>query len=458
MSDKRRKNKFILIWEILLNVAGMTLIFAIIWFCFYRYNLRAGFLYKKGTALMFGMYGVLYLFLTGLYGGHKIGYYRISEIMYSQFLSMIMVNAFTYFQTCLIDRRFIEIKPIIIMCFIDTFFIFFWSVWCNKRFRKRNIVRNMTVICETDLSDELIKKMNYYDYKFHITKQLGIKNGISYILDNLDISDGVIIADVDSEMKKKIIDFCFDRSMPVFVIPDVSEIVLKNSYALNLMDMPVLVCNKGELSLIDEFSKRLFDLAVSFAALAVLWPFMLITAIAIKVYDRGPVFYKQKRLTIGRREFYVYKFRSMVVNAENDGVARLAKQNDSRITPVGRLIRKIRLDELPQIFNVIKGDMSIVGPRPERPEIAAQYEKYIPEFKYRLKMKAGITGYAQVLGRYNTDPYDKLMWDLMYIAGYSFLLDIRLIMMTIKVLFIPESTQGVGKKEVTAQRKKKGRV
>ena len=185
---------------------------------------------------------------------------------------------------------------------------------------------------------------------------------------------------------------------------------------------------------------------------------MLITAIAIKVYDRGPVFYKQKRLTIGRREFYVYKFRSMVVNAENDGVARLAKQNDSRITPVGRLIRKIRLDELPQIFNVIKGDMSIVGPRPERPEIAAQYEKYIPEFKYRLKMKAGITGYAQVLGRYNTDPYDKLMWDLMYIAGYSFLLDIRLIMMTIKVLFIPESTQGVGKKEVTAQRKKKGRV
>ena len=136
MSDKRRKNKFILIWEILLNVAGMTLIFAIIWFCFYRYNLRAGFLYKKGTALMFGMYGVLYLFLTGLYGGHKIGYYRISEIMYSQFLSMIMVNAFTYFQTCLIDRRFIEIKPIIIMCFIDTFFIFFCSVCCNNIFIK----------------------------------------------------------------------------------------------------------------------------------------------------------------------------------------------------------------------------------------------------------------------------------------------------------------------------------
>lgn len=151
---------------------------------------------------------------------------------------------------------------------------------------------------------------------------------------------------------------------------------------------------------------------MSITALIVFSPFMIITALAIKLYDGGPVFYKQKRLTIHRKEFYVYKFRSMVVNAEGDGVARLAKQNDSRITPVGKIIRKTRLDELPQILNVLKGDMSVVGPRPERPEIAEQYEKYIPEFKYRLKVKAGITGYAQVLGRYNTDPYDKLMWDL----------------------------------------------
>ncbi len=458
MTDLRRKNKFILVWEILINVLGMTAIFAVIWFCFYRYNLVAGFLYKKGTALMFGMYGGLYFFFTNIYGGHKIGYYRISEIMYSQFLAMVMVNAFAYFQTCLIDRRFVPLMPIIIMSIIDTFFIFFWSIWCNKRFRKRNVVRNMTVICETDLSEELIKKMNFYDYKFHITKQIGIKSGLDYILNNLDPNDGVILADVEGDMKKKIIEFCFDNSMPVFIIPDVAEIVLKNSYALNLMDMPVLVCNKGDLSLLDEFVKRAFDITVSILALAVLWPFMLITAAAIKLYDGGPVFYRQKRLTIGRKEFYVYKFRSMVVNAEKDGVARLAQKNDSRITPVGKIIRKTRFDEIPQIFNVLQGDMSIVGPRPERPEIVQQYEKYIPEFKYRLKIKAGITGYAQVLGRYNTDPYDKLMWDLMYIAGYSFLLDLKLIMMTVKVLFLPESTQGVNNNEVTAHRKKKGRV
>jgi lipopolysaccharide/colanic/teichoic acid biosynthesis glycosyltransferase len=218
-----------------------------------------------------------------------------------------------------------------------------------------------------------------------------------------------------------------------------------------MCDMPVLICGKGELSLSDEFVKRLFDIVISVCVLFLLWPVMFVTAVLIKVYDNGPVLYKQKRLTIHGKMFTVYKFRSMVVDAEGDGVARLAKQKDGRITPVGRIIRKIRIDELPQLFNVIKGDMSIVGPRPERPEIAAQYEKAFPEFSYRLKVKAGLTGYAQVVGRYNTDPYDKLMWDLMYIESYSFLLDIKLILMTIKILFIPESTQGIEGGSTTAK-------
>ena len=180
---------------------------------------------------------------------------------------------------------------------------------------------------------------------------------------------------------------------------------------------------------------------------------MLITALAIKLYDKGPVLYKQKRLTKDGREFYVYKFRSMVVNAEKDGQARLASQNDDRITPVGKFIRKIRFDELPQIFNILFGDMSLVGPRPERPEIAAEYEKTMPEFRFRLKVKAGLTGYAQVMGRYNTTPYDKLRMDLMYIGNYSILLDWKLLFMTIKILFLPESTEGIEDGARTAERK-----
>ena len=212
---------------------------------------------------------------------------------------------------------------------------------------------------------------------------------------------------------------------------------------IHLFDTPLLVCRNSGLSAEELIMKRAMDLAVSFIGLIVTLPIMLITALCIKLYDGGPVFYTQERLTKDGRIFKVYKFRSMRTDAESDGVARLAGENDDRITPIGKVIRKVRIDELPQILNILKGDMSIVGPRPERPELAAENEKTMPEFRYRLKVKAGLTGYAQVLGKYNTTPYDKLRLDLMYIEQYSFLLDLKLILMTIKILFIPESTEGV---------------
>ena len=170
---------------------------------------------------------------------------------------------------------------------------------------------------------------------------------------------------------------------------------------------------------------------------------MIIVALLIKLYDGGPALFKQKRLTIDGKVFEVYKFRSMIVDAEKDGVARLASKNDNRITPIGKFIRAVRLDELPQLLNILKGDMSIVGPRPERPEIAEEYMKDMPEFAYRLKVKAGLTGYAQILGKYNTTPRDKLLLDMMYIEKYSLFLDIKLMLMTIKILFMSESTEGV---------------
>ena len=172
-------------------------------------------------------------------------------------------------------------------------------------------------------------------------------------------------------------------------------------------------------------------------------PLMLLTALAVKLYDGGAVIYKQKRLTIDGREFYIFKFRSMRMDAEKDGIARLASENDDRITPIGKIIRMTRLDELPQLLNVLKGDMSLVGPRPERPEIAREYEAVLPQFKSRLKVKAGLTGYAQIYGKYNTTPYDKLKLDLTYIQNYSFVLDLKLILLTAKILFMKESTEGV---------------
>ena len=232
--------------------------------------------------------------------------------------------------------------------------------------------------------------------------------------------------------------------------PKISDVIIRSSEMLHLFDTPLLLARNSGLSIEQRFIKRTIDLVFSGIILVIASPFMLIAAVMIKTYDHGPVFFKQKRYTIDRKEFYVYKFRSMIVDAEKDGVARLATKNDSRITPVGNILRKTRLDELPQLFNVLKGDMSLVGPRPERPEIAQEYEKETPEFAFRLKVKAGLTGYAQVYGKYNTTAYDKLKLDLMYIENYSLLSDIKLIIMTFKIMFMKESTEGLEENQVLA--------
>ena len=228
--------------------------------------------------------------------------------------------------------------------------------------------------------------------------------------------------------------------------------MIMSAEKIHMFDTPLLLFRNRGLTVEQQAVKRLFDLVCSALGLIILSPVFLLIAVLIKGYDGGPVFYKQERLTQDGKIFSVYKFRSMRVDSEKYG-ARLAMKNDSRVTPVGRVLRNIHFDELPQLLNIVKGEMSLVGPRPERPEIAAQYEEEIPEFSYRLKVKAGLTGYAQVYGKYNTTPYDKLKLDLTYIENYSFFLDLQLIATTVKILFQKENTEGVEQWQVTAATK-----
>ena len=217
----------------------------------------------------------------------------------------------------------------------------------------------------------------------------------------------------------------------------------RSSDDLNLFDTPLLLSRNEDLKIEQVFGKRVVDIIFSVLGLIVSSPFFLVIAFLIKATDGGPVFYKQLRLTKGRQEFMIYKFRTMIQDAEKDGHARLASEKDDRILPVGRFLRATRLDELPQLINILKGEMSVVGPRPERPELAEEIEKELPEFAYRLKVKAGLTGYAQIYGKYNTTSYDKLKLDLTYIRNYSFFLDLKLMIMTPKIMLMKESTEGV---------------
>ena len=240
--------------------------------------------------------------------------------------------------------------------------------------------------------------------------------------------------------------------MRVYVVPKITDIIIRNGEDITAFDTPlILVAGKG-LTIGQRFVKRVEDLVLSIPALILAAPVMAVIAIAIKLEDGGPVFYRQKRATIGGKAFDILKFRSMIVDAEKPGVSIPATDHDPRITKVGRIIRACRLDELPQLLNIIKGDMSVVGPRPERLEHMQKYGEDIPEFYYRLKVKGGLTGYAQIYGRYNTSAYDKIRLDLMYIEHYSLILDIKLILMTIRILFSKSSTEGF---DVTEENEKK---
>ena len=266
-------------------------------------------------------------------------------------------------------------------------------------------------------------------------------------------AQAVFLASIHSHERNQIIKYCVANDIEVFILPRIGDVIMTGAKKVHMLHLPVMKLERYNPKFEFLLIKRLFDIIVSGVALIILSPVMLIVAVIIKLTDGGPVFYKQVRLTKNAREFNVLKFRSMRVDAEKDGVARLSTgSKDTRVTPIGRFIRKVRIDELPQLINIIKGDMSIVGPRPERPQIMEQYEKELPEFELRLQAKAGLTGYAQVYGKYNTTPYNKLEMDLMYIANPSLLEDLKIMFATIKILFIPESTEGVAEGKITASK------
>ncbi|MBR5626240.1 MAG: sugar transferase, partial [Thermoguttaceae bacterium] len=286
---------------------------------------------------------------------------------------------------------------------------------------------------------------------YKITKELEFNGTYSEIKDQLADYGAVFVAGINSDCRNEILKYCKETGLPGFFLPHIGDAIMQGAKHIPSFDSPVLYVERKVLNAEYSFAKRTFDIVSSAFGLILMSPVLLVTALCIKLYDGGPIFYRQVRLTKNGREFKILKFRSMRVDAEKDGVARLSSgENDDRITPVGHWIRKCRLDEFPQLWNILIGDMGVVGPRPERPEIAEQYYETMPEFKLRLQVKAGLTGYAQVYGKYNTDPYEKLEFDLMYINSMNILTDIRLCFATFGVLFSSESTEGVDANAVTA--------
>ena len=413
--------------------------------------------YFKGHVLIIAIYFILLFFFASTYGALKIGYLKSIDVFISEFFSLLFVNVISYFQISLMANWVVKVAPIAKVMFFQTLFSAVWVFICNAFYYKAFPPREILIVHGERPIDDIVAKFESRKDKYKIKKCMNISEGIDAVKEEaLKQYGAVVLWDISASARNALLKYCYSRSIRVYMMPKISDVLVKGADQLHLFDTPIYLTREYALTVDQRIAKRVIDLICCVILLIIASPFMLITAIAIKVYDGGPVFYKQIRCTRDRKEFYILKFRSMKVDAEKDGVARLASKNDSRITPIGKFIRATRIDELPQLLNILKGDMSFIGPRPERPEIIDQYLEEMPEFAFRMKVKAGLAGYAQVYGKYNTTPYDKLKLDLTYIEQYSVWLDLKLMLLTLKILIKPESTEGVDSTQTTALKTEDG--
>lgn len=417
-------------------------VYGVIWIEWYNKIIWAPF-FRRGNWMMIFIYCILLIFFMQMYGGFKVGFLRKGNLIYSQMMAVIFTNVITYFQITVQDKRFTTPIPLLVNVVLSALLITLWTLVFQCIYSYIFPPRKMLLISGDHSDYHLLEKMNAREDKYVICEIISYKAGMDVLIAEINKFDGVIVGDMPSHERNLIIKYCFAQNIRTYSVPKISDILLRSSVELNLFDSPLLLSRNRGLQIEQQFAKRVIDVIGSLIGIVVTAPFFMIIAVCIKMTDKGPIIYKQTRLTKDGKEFEILKFRTMVQDAEKNGVPRLAAEGDPRILPIGRLLRRTRLDELPQIYNILKGDMSLVGPRPERPELAKELTEEIPEFPYRLRVKAGLTGYAQVYGKYNTTAYDKLKLDLTYIRNYSLLLDLKLIIMTPKILFLKESTEGV---------------
>lgn len=391
---------------------------------------------------------VITYFLICYYFEERLDCFRVSilqirDVIFGEVLATMITDIIMYILIWMLSIHLPNLIPGLItwggQCVIGVI----WTYVMHKSYFSTH-----PPLCTIVIYDERMGMENLI-HTYGLEKRFNIKTvyPVESIMDKLEVMeefDAAFLCGIHSRERNIILKHCISHKIKLFMIPRIADVMMRGSEQIHMLHLPILKTQRYKPSIEYQIIKRTMDIVVSGIATIVLSPLFLITAIAVKS-DGGPAFYKQKRLTKDGKVFEILKFRSMRVDAEKySGAVLSAGENDPRITKVGRIIRACRLDELPQLLNILKGDMSLVGPRPERPELQKEIEKEVPEFGLRLQAKAGLTGYAQVYGKYNTTFYDKLLMDLMYISKPSILEDLTIMLATVKILTSKESTEGVG--------------
>ena len=431
-----------------INTLLVTIPFAVCWFLYYEpYTLTTE--SKQVSILVIASHFVVFYWLCHQMDGFRPSTAMLDEMVFNQLISVTMANLVSLIEIWMLSIHFPRLLPGLVSFLVQCAIIpiickyNFYAYYYLHKPRKTLVIKGVRKGVETLINE------NELQGRFNIQAVMDIKDVLQDLDGVLKDKEVIFLFGIHSHERNIILKECTYRNIQLYIIPSVGDLVMSATEEMHLLHLPILRSKRYNPTIKYRVVKRLFDILFSLLALIVLSPLFLITLIAVKS-DGGPAFYKQTRLTTDGRKFEIIKFRSMCVDAEKlSGAVLSAGENDPRITKVGKVIRAFRIDEMPQLINILRGDMTIVGPRPERPEIAAEYEKLLPEFSLRLQAKAGLTGYAQVYGKYNSSPYDKLLMDLIYIAHPSLVQDLKIILKTIKILFDKESTEGVAQQGIS---------
>lgn len=397
------------------------------------------------------IYFVVYENSARLYNGFKSGNIRVQEIITAQVLSLLWGCSAGWIICCTSRHRIVGLQSFMLLLAADLAVATLWAYIMDRIYLKFHKPRRVLLVCPVQDRGRLVRKLSEKRNKFRVTEIETADTVMEKLTERKTSATALVLYGIEGERKAEIITWCVEHKLRIYVVPTIADIQLRSMRAVHLLDMPMVMYEEMELHRVELGLKRLCDILLSALALLLLSPLLILVSLAIHLEDGGPVFFRQERCTKDGRIFKIIKFRSMIIDADRFGTKPVT-DGDARITKVGRWIRQYRIDELPQLVNIFRGDMSLVGPRPERYEFYKTYTEEVPEFRLRSRMRGGLTGYAQVYGKYNTTPRDKLALDLIYIENWSLMLDLKILFLTIQVCLKKESTEGFGEdraKELT---------
>lgn len=393
---------------------------------------------SRTAAVTLSSYVIMLVLLSAIYGTFEVGRKKAKLVTFSIGIATILTDLFTYFELSIMktneaNNTTFKLDNLGILVAVILIQLLIIAVFCllGEKFYFSVNPKEKCLIVTANKEDSKRVAAALMDF----AKRYDVTEIVSYDDEKLEekmvANDTIVLYEVPVQNRTSIIDFCYQNLKNIYFNPHIADILEQNSRPVIIDDISFFSTSFHMITFEERIVKRLMDVSISFIGIIITSPILLVSAICIKKNDGGSVFFRQQRATVHGKVFNIIKFRTMRENVDNYSVTK----DDDRVTKVGKILRKYRIDELPQLFNILKGDMSLVGPRPEMLENVQNYTKELPEFRYRLRMKAGLTGYAQITGKYNTSSFDKLMLDLMYIENYSLLKDIQLLFQTVLVLF-----------------------